>query len=168
MKKSGYTLTEVMVAMFVSMLVIFGIVTAYINGINLMRRSGRQLQAQQQAIVTMNKICDHVRESANLDVYEFISPSTWNDSDQGNFLITFSPDGNTSAFYYVNNNMFCVPNFTELGFATNTKQLLASNIKDGTFFLEEADNLYFNLETTDADDTNRLLFSSFTRFTSRN
>ncbi len=168
MKKSGYTLTEVMIAMFISTLVIFGVVTAYLNGITLMRRSGRQLQAQQQAIVTMNKVCDYVRASNDLDVFVFVSPSTWTNSDQGNFLVTYSIEGDTTAFYYVNNNMYCVPAFSQLGFTTNTKYLLASNIKDETYFHEDVGNIYFNLEITDVDDTNMVLFSSITRFMARN
>ena len=168
MKKNGFTLVETMVAMFIALLVIFGVATSYINAINLIKKSGYQLRAQQEAILAMNKVGDSVRESINLNVYNFIPPSTWVSLDEGNFLVTYGPQGSTSAFYYVENNLYCVPSFTESGFGTNTKYLLTKCIKDTTYFHSDAGNVFFNLEIWDSDEKENVLFDVITRFTSRN
>ena len=168
MKKNGFTLVETMVAMFISMLVIFGVIAAYINGITLMKKSGRQIRAQQEAIVTMNKVCDAVRGSLDLEVFDFTPPNTWTESEQGNFLVIYSLEGETTAYYYVESKMFCVPSFSEEEFIADTKYLLASNLKTNTYFFEDSGNIKFNLEITDSDDTNLILFSSTSIFTSRN
>lgn len=168
MKKKGFTLIEVVIAMFISTLVIFGVITAYLNGVTLMSQNGKQLRAQQEGILTMNQICDSVRESIGLDVLEFSPPLLWSNTEQGNFLVTYSPVGGTTAYYYVGNNMYCVPGFTAANFSTANKYLLAKNIKADTYFLEESGKIYLNFEITDSDDTNLVLFSSGARFTPRN
>jgi len=167
MSKKGFTLIEMLLAMFVSTLIIFGIVSTYLTGIIIMKKSGRQLRAQQEAIVTMNQVGKYIRESLDLEVYNFTPPTTWSTSTKGNFLVTYNLSGETSAFYYVNNKMYCVPDFTRATL-TNSPHLVATNIKDETYFLDNSGRICFNLEICEPDDTNVVLFSSLTQFTPRN
>ncbi len=168
MSRNGFTLVEMMVAIFISTLTIFAVVSTYTNGIVLMRRSGRHLRAQQEAIITMNQIGNSVRESTSFDVYNFTPPNTWSSSPNGNFLVVYNPYGTTSAFYYTDNNMYCVPNFSQASFSTNSNIRIAKDIRNDTSFLKSSGSICLNFEIRDNDDTNITLFSSTTWFTPRN
>jgi len=168
MRRNGFTLVEMMIAMFISVLIIFAVISTYTSGIILMRRSGRHLRAQQEAIITMNQIGNSVRESMGSDVYNFTPPLNWSSSPSGNFLVIYNPYGVTSAFYYTDNNMYCVPDFSQSTFSTNSNIRIAKDIRSDTSFLKNSGSICFNLEIRDNDDTNISLFGSTTWFTPRN
>jgi len=168
MKRNGFTLIEMMIAMFISTLAIFALVSAYTTGIKLMKKSSKHLRAQQEAIIMMNQIGNTIRESSDLDIYNFTPPLTWSTSSSGNFLVAYSPYGGTSAFYCVSNNMYCVPDFSQVSFNSNLTIHLAKEIGNETSFFDDSDSICFKLKIRDDDDTNISLFSSTTYFTPRN
>lgn len=168
MSRNGFTLVEMMISMFILLLVIFAVISTYSSGIILMKKSGRHLQAQQEAIVTMNQIGNSVRESIGSDVYNFTPPLTWSSSPSGNFLVVYNPYGVTSAFYYNDNNMYCVPDFSQGTFNTSSNICIAKNIRNSTSFLKDSGSIWFDFEIRDNDDTNISLFNSTTWFTPRN
>jgi len=168
MSRKGFTLVEIMIAMFISTFVIFALISTFTSGVVLMKKSGHHLKAQQEAIIAMNKIGDTVRESMDSDIYNFTPPLNWSSSPSGNFLVVYGPYNDTSAFYYVENKMYCVPNFSQTTFSTNERIFLASGIKDNSFFSEDSGSICMNLKIRDNDNTNITLFDSITWFTPRN
>ena len=168
MSRKGFTLVEMMIAMFISTLVIFAVISTYTSGIILMRKSGRHLRAQQEAIVAMNQIGNSIRESTDSDIYNFTPPLNWSSSSSGNFLVVYNPYGVTSAFYCNNNNMYCVPDFSQDSFSTGSNIRIAKDIRSNTSFSKKSGSICFNLEIEDNDDTNITLFDSTTWFTPRN
>ena len=168
MKRNGFTLVEMMLAVFISTLAIFAVVSAYTSGITLMKKSGRHLRAQQEAIIIMNQIGNNIRESSDLDIYNYTPPSTWSSSSNGNFLVVYNPYGDTSAFYHIDNNLFCVQNFTQATFGTNSNIRIAKDVRESTIFLEESESVCFTFAIRDNDNTNITLFNSTTWFTPRN
>jgi len=168
MNKKGFTLIEMMIAMFISTIVIFAIVSTYITGITLMRRSGRHIRAQQEAINTMNQIGNYVRESLGTEVYNFTPPNHWSSSLDGNFIVIYNPHGETSAFYHINNNMYYASDFSRDNFNQSSNIRLAKDIRETTSFSKKIGSIYLDFEIRDDDDTNITLFTSTTWFTPRN
>ncbi len=167
MNQKAFTLLETIMAMFVSMLVIFGIVSTYLNGIVFMKRNVRHLRAQQEAIAALNQIGDHIRGALDVQIYNYNPPNAA-ESTQGNAIETIDFEAGTSVFYYINNKMYCIPNFNGLITATNSEIMIARDIRSDTYFLNDSGSICFNLVICDSDDTNHVMFSSLTRFTPRN
>ena len=168
MTQKAFTLVELILAMFISTLVIFGIISTYFSSVVSMNKSAKHLRAQQEAIVLLNKIGNYIRSSVKSEVYNFIPPSSYTKSTKGNSVSTYNSDGTTSVFYYVNDKMYCIPTSTSSAVTTNTSLFIAKGIKDETYFLDDSGSICFNLVICDDDDTNLVLFSALTRFNPRN
>ena len=170
-KNNGFTLTEMLVASFVGSLLILVLVSAYTNGISLMKRATSMLSAQQKAIVAMNRVEDYVHASKDMDLYNYTPLSSWvTAASNGNFLVIYDYNGDTSSFFWIDNNMYCKPDFTQDSFTTNAEDnvLVVSGISNESYFRKYYGNLIFKLAVANSCNTNAIAFSSLTCFVPRN
>ena len=170
-KNTGFTLTEMLIASFVGMLIIFVLISAYSTGINLMKKATSVLSAQQNAIVAMNRIEDSVHASKDMDLFNYTPPSDWaTATSNGNFLVLYNYDDSTSSFFWLDNNMYCAPDFTKDSFTTNATAnvLVVSGISNETYFRKYFGNIIFRLSVVNSSNTNLIAFSASTCFVPRN
>jgi len=170
-KNDGFTLTEMLVASFIGILVIFVLISTYSSGIILMKKATAILSAQQNAIVAMNKIEDYVHASKDMELFNYTPPSSWTTAiSNGNFLVLYNYDGDTSSFFWIDNNMYCKPDFTKTSFTTNAADniLVVSGISDETYFRKYYGNVIFKLSVVNSSNTNLIAFSTLTCFVPRN
>ena len=170
-KSDGFTLTEMLIASFIGTLVIFVLISTYTNGILLMKNATALLSAQQNAIVAMNRIEDYVHASKDMDLFNYTPLSGWTvATSNGNFLVVYNYDGNTSSFFWTDNNMYCTPDFTKESFTTNAADniLVVSGISDETHFRKYYGNVIFKLSILNSCNTNSTAFSALTCFVPRN
>jgi len=170
-KNDGFTLAEMLIASFIGILVIFVLISAYSNGIILMKKATAMLSAQQNAIFAMNRIEDYVHASKDMDLFNFTPPSSWTTAvSNGNFLVLYNYDETTSSFFWIDNNMYCTPDFTQGSFTTNAEDnvLVVSGISNETYFRKYYGNVIFKLAVANSSNTNLTAFSVLTCFVPRN
>jgi len=168
MTNKAFTLVELIIAMFISMLIIFGIISTYFSSIVSMNKTAKHLRAQQEAISLLNQVGGYIRSSSKAQTYNYTPPTTYTEVNRGNSIATFNTDGTTSVFYFVNDKMYCIPSIATSALSTNAAIFIAKGIDNNTYFFNDSGSICFNLVIRDDDDTNMILFTALTRFNPRN
>ncbi len=169
MKKTykGYTLTELLVASAITVLVIFAMMNFFIQGNKMMYTGCMTTWGQQSANTAVEKIGLMVRPAFNIEVFE----SYKSDPDMstiGNYLKIYS-SGNTSAFYTANSKLYYVDDTTSDDEDNiSDDEVVSSNINNTNNFRIIGRRVYVNFEMMYPNSTNKEIIHSESAFKPRN
>ena len=169
----GYSLTEFVMAAFVTSLLIMTLIAMYVTAGDVIRRGAVQTWAQQQANYAISLIGDTFRPAVSFVIYSSYASSRGEPLEPGStgtYCTVFNLYGITSAFYFANSRLYFVTNEATDTRASSSDDVIVMTDVDPAFskFTYTFNMLDMSLRVLDPRDTSRTLFSTRTQFTPRN
>ena len=167
-KRRGFTLTELMIALSVSVMVIFAIISVYLQGYSMLRKGTVQTWAQHQANFAVEQIVDIIRPARNINLYSAYSASPVIANGYGNYVRAYGY-GYTAGVYRSGSTLYYIPDTTADNKNTSTDDVvLASNIMQNSPFILSNFNLNVSISIYDPQEPNTILIDLQTSVKPRN
>jgi len=166
--QKGYTLLEFLFASFISLMIVFAIVSIFIYGYDVLREGTVQTWAQQNANYAMEQIASVTRPAQILKVYGSYGPSPGVDTISGDFLVT-AGEGYTSGLYRSGTKLYYVRDMASDNLSSSSDDyILAGNLRNSTLFAFSNFHLNVTFSIYDPQQTNQVLVNAYTSISARN
>lgn len=169
---AGFTLTEFVMASFVTALVLLTIGALYVSCGHIMRRTSLQTWAKQQGMFATHAVQDVFRPAVSFTVFPSYTAQPGPallPGQTGTYCIVFNLHGHTSGFYFAHNALYFVPDeSSDLKPYSGDDIMLATSIAHSAHFTFTYNQLDMYFRIPDPDDPQKSLFSTHSLFTPRN
>lgn len=168
----GYSMTEFVMASFVTALLLLTLFALYISCSKLMRRAAIQTWAQQQGTYATHVIQDAFRPAVSFDIYPSYTANPGlplAPGGTGTFCTVFNMKGQTSGFYFSGTQLYMVPDVGKDSRPGKSDDIiLASSVDVDSRFTFTYNQLDMFFRIFDPQDENRILFTADALITPRN
>jgi len=165
----GYTLTEFLVASVIIAMILIALVSTYVNGYAIMRRSAVQTWAQHKANAALALVAEKIRPAYTFNVYASYSATPGAGVVSGNFLKVVNMYSTTAAFYKSGTTLYFVESEATDNPASSADDLpLVTDLVAGNTFVGLYNQVQIVYQVCDPRETNRVLVSIDAFVTPRN
>ncbi len=158
-----------MVASVIIAMVLITLISVYVNGYAIMRRSAIQTWAQHKAHVALALVAEKTRPAYTFDIYNAYAASPGTQVISGNFLKVVNMYSVTSGFYKSGTTLYFVESEATDNKNSSTDDFpLVTDLMAGNTFIGMYSQLQVVFRVYDPRETNRVLVSLDAYVTPRN